>query len=74
MSHTVLKRWTFCLSYEKELRIKSKIAMSWNSLKKRLFLPKEILYIGNSGLNKFSEYVCFYRSKNITSNTFVACI
>ena len=55
----------------KELRIKSKTVMSWSSRKKKKVFLREVYFISiYIVLDKLSEHIYFYISKNITLYTF----
>ena len=56
----------------KELRIKSKTVMSWSSRKKKkMVFLREVYFISiYTVLDKLSEHIYFYISKNITLYTF----
>ena len=73
-----------CVSARKESLIKSNTMMSCSLQKKKEFIFSKIYFVQSKFfknylismyrvLNKLSEYISFYISKNIASYTFVAC-
>ena len=85
LTHEFRERWTSSASARIRMQIKSKTVINCSSQKKKEYIfVMFTLSEGNflnicvlpqmySVLHKLLEYIYFYISKNITSNTFVAC-